>query len=317
MSRTTWPKCENVRIRNRVFTQHDLVLIRKLIRSNPSWGRTRLSQEVCNRLNWMQPNGRTKERACRVALLKLEANGYLQLPRKKIKNGGQRPITVQYKLPPKIYSEMPDKLQICEVLDSKGRTTWNNSVASFHYLGLPTPVGRLIRYLVFSDCQSLLASISFSEPAWSVNARKNALQLFDEQIDERAEVVSNNRFLILPNVKIKNLASRILGELDSRIVKDWQTKYGIKPRVAETFVDPARFLGTCYKASNWQFVGTTKGFKKSGASHNRTEQPKMLFLKGLEKSLNKQLIENFRSVKTRQKNDPGSTRIGKARHRAA
>ncbi len=89
--RRIWPKCNGILIRDRLFSHQDLVAIRKLIRNNGSWGRTRLSEEVCSHLGWFQRNGRLKDRACRVALLRLEELGYLSLPPRLAENGGRPP----------------------------------------------------------------------------------------------------------------------------------------------------------------------------------------------------------------------------------
>ena len=289
--RKNWPKCDGVKIRNRLFSQSDLVLIRKLIRNNPSWGRTRLSEEVCLRLNWVQQNGRLKDRACRVALLKLEAAGYLRLPKKKVENGGKPPKLTLIKFPTErdLITNMPHNLKVEPTTNSKQSRLWNDLIANHHYLGLSTPVGRLLRYLVFGD-EEIIACISFSEAAWKVRSRDQVMvDLGFDTTSSLNTIISNNRYLILPHVRVPNLASRILSLSLSRAIEDWGSRFGRKPQLVETFVDPSRYYGTCYLASNWIPIGATKGYAKKGQSHVAHLQPKILFMRATNKSLQKSL----------------------------
>ena len=277
-----WPVCPGIVVRGREFTQFDVVGIRKLIREHRNWGRTRLSEEVCRLLDWRQQSGRLKDRGCRVALLRLETLGYMKLPPRKLDRGGRPPRSIfQNELHSGVVTKMPAELTL-QVVDSERQArVWNSLVASHHYLGLPTPVGRLVRYLIAGD-SSILGAISFTEAAWSINVRDELLRGFGlDQQEIRSQVISNNRFLILPSVQVKNLASRVLGLAVRQICSDWHDRFGTEPQFIETFVDPAKFSGTCYRAANWNFVGRTKGYAKKGASHQRRESPKLLYLYGI------------------------------------
>lgn len=281
--RTVWPKSDGIVVRGRRFLQSDLVRIRHLIRTHPNWGRTKLSEEVCRAIDWRQPNGRLKDRGCRVALLKLEAFGFLQLPLKKLDRGGRPPrqdLTF-HRLGQEI-SEMPQDLNLVRVETSQQSRIWNSLIAQHHYLGLATPVGRLIRYLIVGS-ETILGAISFTEAAWSIIERDVALEEYGIERGKIHEVVvSNNRFLILPNVQIKNLASKTLGMARKQVALDWHRNFGTKPAFIETFVDPTRFEGVCYRAANWILMGKTKGFAKRGGSHESNRVPKLLFLVGTE-----------------------------------
>ncbi|MCG8651991.1 MAG: DUF4338 domain-containing protein, partial [Pirellulales bacterium] len=150
-----------------------MVLIRRLIRDNPSWGRTRLSQRVCEELGWFQIDGRPKERACRVALLRLESDGYLQLPKRKAERGGKPPIIEDASDLGVELSElanMPAKIDLRIVETKKHARIWNSLIASYHYLGLATPVGRLIRYLMYGD-DMLIGAMAFGDCAWNIRSR--------------------------------------------------------------------------------------------------------------------------------------------------
>lgn len=165
--RGPWPVCRGVVVRNRLFTQSDVAALRRLIRCHPSWGRTRLSQEACTLLDWFQPNGRAKERACRVALLKLEALGYLALPPRIIERGGRPPLVrpeLAEAVVPESMTTMPDTVEVRLVGTRVESQTWNGLVGKYHYLGLATPVGRFVRYLIYGASR-LLGAISFSECA--------------------------------------------------------------------------------------------------------------------------------------------------------
>lgn len=279
--RTLWPKTAGIVVRGRLFLQSDLVSIRKLVRTHPSWGRTKVSEEVCRLLNWHQENGRLKDRACRVALLKLEALGYLRLPTKKLDRGGQPPrADLACLIHETDVSQMPHSIELALVKSAQQSRLWNSLIARHHYLGLATPVGRLIRYLVVGDGE-ILGAISFSEAAWSITGRDEILcKLGLDRNGIRSAVVSNNRFLILPHVRIQNLASKVLALATARIAVDWSERFEIRPSFIETFVDPSRFEGTCYRAANWSLIGSTKGFSKQGASHQRRHSPKLLFMYG-------------------------------------
>lgn len=291
--RRSWPRTDGITIRGRCFTQADLVLIRRLIREHPTWGRTRLSENVCRQLDWYQPNGRLKDRACRVALLRLEASGYLELPPRKQERGGRPPAVDECRiLLENRITEMPSHIELRQANSVDDKQLWNVLISRYHYLGLGTPVGRLIRYLIFGD-GDLLGAISFTESAWNIGVRNQflgSLGMADEEI--RDLVIGNNRFLIAPFVKVPNLASRVLSQSLRMVSLDWQSRFSCTPHVVETFVDPKRFHGTCYVASNWVIVGKTKGFTKRGASHTNLRSPKLVLLRGLNSSINKKIRES-------------------------
>ena len=282
--------------------QADMVLIRNLLRKHPSWGRTRLSQEICRALNWEQANGRLKERACRVVLRRLETLGFLELPERLVNNGGRPPsrvVTTIDPSPTQNLTAMPVDLVLQIVDSAPDARLWNSLVAQHHYLGLATPVGRLLRYLVFGDAQ-LVGAISFSEGAWRIAARDSLLE--DVGISKSRvgdAVVGNNRFLILPNVSVPNLASRILSIALRRLRCDWAMRYACVPEVVETFVDPTRFAGTCYRAANWLPIASTKGFAKRGSHHTNPKAPKLMLLRGLTSQIHRKLELATRGQLTR------------------
>ena len=289
--RIVWRRCEGALVRGRIFTQTDLVLIRKLIRSHPTWGRTKLSIATCELLGWIQPSGRPKDRACRVALRKLEEQGFLRLPKRIVERGGKPPLTVLFAetdTQPMV-TAMPHFVECRRVVTSADRRLWNSLIASYHYLGLSRAVGRGIRYLVFGD-DELIAAISFADCVWSCAPRDLLLSKLGYDAKALREVViTNNRFLILQTVTVPNLASRILAVSVRCVTKDWQQIFGLSPHFIETFVDPRRYKGTCYRAANWNLIGKTKGFSKQGDRHTNDNSPKMIFVIGADSSRQYQL----------------------------
>lgn len=301
MDRARWPRCSDIVVRGRRFSQGDVVAIRRQIRIHPNWGRTRLSQAICSLLDWKQPNGRLKERACRVALLRLEQLGFVKLPARLIQRGGR---------PPKVHrgtteitrneiTDMPTAV-VCRLVGSDRESRlWNSLIAEHHYLGLATPVGRLVRYLVFGD-EDLLGAISFGECAWNLAVRNRVLAAVGiGPADIPNAVIGNNRFLILPSVRVPNLASRVLANSARSVERDWTQRYGTSPLVAETFVDPRRYEGTCYRAANWLCIGATKGFAKSGGRHIHEGAPKLVFLRGLTPNVHRRIEQAITGLQLR------------------
>ncbi|HEX4638075.1 MAG TPA: Druantia anti-phage system protein DruA [Chthoniobacterales bacterium] len=169
--------------------------------------------------------------------------------------------------------------------------TWNAFVQTRHYRGHRITVGRSVKYLV-RQRDNYVAAISFASAAWGIEQRNLVLQHIGIPPWEiRDLVINNSRFLILAKKGVLNLASRILRLATSRVADDWYRYYSIRPRIVETFVEPSRFEGTCYKAANWIAVGQTRGFKKSGDAHSNSQQPKLMFLYGLNAATRRRLFE--------------------------
>lgn len=158
--------------------------------------------------------------------------------------------------------------------------------------------GRCIKYLIKTE-DKLLGAIAFSSPAWRIIPRDEALKAIG--ITEiRDHAINNSRFLILPHVQVPNLASHLLSLATKKIVDDWAWYYALEPLVAETFVQPSLYYGTCYQAANWLEFGTTKGYAKRGQIYRNSQEPKRIFLFGLNKQIRRQLRQVF--LETRHDN---------------
>jgi hypothetical protein len=286
---------EQITLRDRVFTKPELETIAKLIELHFTEGRTSISVAICKHLEWRQPNGWLKDRACRDVLIRLEKLGFIKLPDRKTKG-------YPYSLPRAIQSDQPSSPDTnlkpisqdpgAIVLElAKGNPSeqiWNQLVNSYHYRGYKVAVGRCLKYLIKSSSE-VLGAICFSSAAWQLAPRDQLLVNIINVADLHDYVINNSRFLILPNVRVSNLASRILSIATKQVVIDWEGYYSVTPQVVETFVEPDRFLGTCYKAANWIEIGTTKGYAKRGSDHHNSQQPKQIFLYGLNKSMRRKL----------------------------
>jgi len=234
--------------------------------SEPGLSRVGLSRRVCGKLNWRSANGKLKEMSCRVALLKLERGGAIELgalknPAPQVKKRGvceepSRPEPIERRL-----TEL-GRVELIRVAsaDSKASRLWNKWMERYHYLGRGPLCGAQMRYLIRSQEGKYLGALAFSAAAWRVAARDQWVGWSDgARQNNLAQVVCNSRFLILPWVKVKNLASHVLALSSKRLRGDWQERYGYAPVLLETFVESGRFKGSSYRAANWLWVGQSVG----------------------------------------------------------
>ena len=282
-------------LRGRMFSPKDLRLIRRCVSQHYEKGRTFISQVICNELDWKQPNGWLKDRACRDVLLSLETLHLVKLPpphsppRTLPKSKPRTKVVLaKYDFTSSLV-EYPDEVVLVFAKGNQYERVWNAVVDEYHYLGHKVIVGRCIKYLVKTG-DILLGAVAFSSSSWRLAPRDTLLTSMGfSAVTIRDCVVNNSRFLILPNVQIPNLASTVLSLATSQIVADWSQYYSITPLVAETFVQPSLYLGTCYKAANWLEIGITKGYAKKGASYHNSQEPKRIFLYGLNRQIRRQL----------------------------
>lgn len=236
-------------LRGRRFTYRGLLTIMRCVTEHFDAGRTRISEVVCMRLGWRQPNGWQKDRACRDVLRQLEGLKLIKLP--PLPSGWigrnaqarNRAIAVPKGIV-RAVGVMPATLEFELAKGNAAEPLWNALVEKYHYLGHTVQVGRCLKYLIRGDGQ-LLGAISFTSPAWKLSHRDELLRkLGFKDKEARDLVINNSRFLILPEVRVPHLASRILSAATRRVCVDWAQYYSITPLVAETFVEPTRFIGT-------------------------------------------------------------------------
>jgi len=283
----------NHRYCGREFSAQDVQLIRELIECSPKSTRTELSRQVCQMLHWHKANGQPKEMSCRVAMLRMAADGLISLPALSARaaNFGscRAPTAGPNTDPQQELTCRVDQLPALQFLPvtSENREhsrLWNEYIQRYHYLGYTKLSGAQMRYFVAIDSQ-FLALLSFGASAWHLAPRDQFIGWSPAQRDQRRHLVINNaRFLILPWVRSKGLASKILGHIARRLPEDWQQRYGYRPVLMETFVQTPRYRGTCYQAANWVRVGQTTGRGKLDVTHQHALPVKDIWLYPLDRS---------------------------------
>jgi hypothetical protein len=264
-----------MRYSGRHFTQEELQWIRHLIETTNGINRATISTRFCEHFGWRKPDGGLKDMSCRVALLKMHREGIIMLPPtqrpfNRARKHTQRSLLTLPRAP--IEKKAGDFALHCEVATAGEVRLWNEFIDRYHYLGYTSLAGAQIRYFV-KERDAILALVSFSAAAWKTAPRDRFIG-WDASTRKKnlPLVVNNSRFLVLPWVRSKNLASRILARVCAQLADDWQRRYGYRPVLAETFVDKERFAGTCYKAANWLYVGETRGRGKMDR-YNACAQP--------------------------------------------
>jgi hypothetical protein len=257
-----------------VITAEDISFIRRLITEHRGASRRTLSAKLCEAWEWKQANGTLRDMVCRGLLLMLHRTGEIELP--AVRYAPPNPLAAQRKrpAPPSIDTALicdplsqirPIELQ--QVRRTPEELLFNSLVEHHHYLGYEQPVGEHLKYLVWAHGRPLACLAWSSAPrhlgsrdrfiGWSGEARRRNIRF----------IAYNTRFLILPWVQVPHLASHILSRMAGILSPDWERLYGHPIWFVETFVDPARFRGTCYRAANWISLGHTTGRGKDDMTH--------------------------------------------------
>lgn len=259
--------------------------IRALLAAHPAASRYRLSRLLCETWDWRSPTGQLKDMAARALLLKLEQRGAVRLPARRRAS----PNRMRHKrVPPPppvgetVVAALADlrPLQIEELSATPGAgPLFASLLHHHHYLGYTSAVGMNLKYLVRDRLGRPVACALFGSAAWRCAARDRWLG-WEAATRARAlqRVTNNTRFLIVPGVRVPHLASHVLGQLTRRLRADWQRKYHAPLSVVETFVDPRRFAGTCYRAANWVALGTTRGRTRQDRWHRLQVAPKAIYV---------------------------------------
>jgi len=260
------------RYRGKAVTADDIVFIRQLIAQNPRLSRRKLSAKLCVAWEWKQANGALRDMVCRGLLLMLHRAGEIELP--AVRQVSLNPF-VQRDKPQSILIDMTlltgaladlRPITVQQVRRTSDEALFNSLIEQHHYLGYEQPVGEHLKYLLWAQGRPIACMAWSSAPrhlgsrdrhiGWSGEARRRNIRF----------VAYNTRFLILPWVQVPHLASHILGRIAGTLSKDWEQLYGHPVYFAETFIDPGRFRGTCYRAANWKLLGLTTGRGKDSVS---------------------------------------------------
>jgi len=258
--------------RGRVITAQDLEFIGEFLKQHPGLSRRRLSAQLCEAWQWKQANGALCDMVCRGLLLMLHRAGQIELP--PVRQISLNPFVRRVRPAPVLIDRTPlaaalkaiQPIAIQQVRRTAQEPLFNSLIEQHHYLGYEQPVGAHLKYLIWSHSRPM-ACLAWSSAArhlgsrdryigWSATARRRNIRL----------VAYNTRFLILPWIQVPHLASHILGRVTKSLSRDWERMYGHPIYFAETFIDPARFRGTCYRAANWRSLGMTTGRGKASTS---------------------------------------------------
>jgi hypothetical protein len=270
-----------LRYRGRGVGTTDVAFIAKLISEHPGASRRALSIKLCEAWNWMQPNGAPRDMVCRGLLLQLARGGFITLPPPQA--GKPRPR----RRPPALVEVSATTLnaplrtigpvEIRQVRRTADEALCNSLVQQHHYLGYVRPVGEHLKYLVSAQGRPLGCFLWSSAPrhlgprdryiGWSMQARKRNIRFVAYQV----------RFLILPWVHVPHLASHLLGRMSRQLSSDWKRVYAHPIYFVETFVDPALYRGTCYRAANWTELGLTTGRGKDAPTMQPTRSIKQVW----------------------------------------
>ena len=263
---------DSIIVCGQTFSDKILQQIQNLINHDTAMTRAELARQVCDLLGWIRRNGQRKDMSCRVALLKLERQGLLNLPRPTKIIARQSNIEYSRSLQQiplvKSVEQMQRLTLVLVTRQSKQRSTlWKIMMQQYHYLGYRPLIGAQLRYLMASD-EGYLGALGFSASAWKVASRDQFIGWCSTARQANLPyVICNSRFLILPWIRSKNLASKMLSLCAKTVVADWYHVYGYRPVLFETYVEKQRFLGTCYRAANWIRVGQTQGRGKVDRQH--------------------------------------------------
>src|SRR6266404_3435922 len=266
------------RYRGRVVTADDVTSIRQLIAENPGASRRRLSAKLCEAWQWKQANGVLRDMVCRGLLLMLHRAGAIELPAVR-----QIPLNPfqRRQQPPVVPVDMAPlagplsqfrPIELRQVRRTAEEPLFNSLIEHHHYLGYEQPVGEHLKYVLRAQGRPVACMAWSSAPrhlgsrdryiGWSAETRRRNIRF----------IAYNTRFLILPWVAVPHLASHILGKVTRALSGDWQRMYRHPIYFAETFIDPGRFRGTCYRAANWQLLGLTTGRGKNDQT-NKPNRP--------------------------------------------
>jgi len=283
-----------LRYRGREITETDIAFIVELMGCHPGASRRALSKLLCEAWDWRQANGELRDMVCRGLMLELHRAGHIELPpvRKRVLNN----VVARYRPQRVLIDRTPLRsglkeirpLEIVQVRRTREEVYYDGLIEEYHYLGYTRPVGEHLKYLILASNRPVACMAWGSAPrhlgprdrfiGWSAQARRRNVRY----------LAYNTRFLILPWVEVPHLASHLLGRMARELSADWEMVYGHPIYYLETFVDPARFRGTCYLAANWIALGPTTG-RGHNARTKKATQPK-------KEVLGYPLVKDFREL---------------------
>src|SRR5512145_2442044 len=287
---------EVLRHRGRVVTTSDVAGIKALIARHPGSSRRKLSEQLCVEWNWRQPNGALRDMVCRGLMLALDRAGHIELPPVR-----HRPPNPFLERRPPEEVELDDS-PLCCALSELGPLTlgqvrrtpeeqlFDRLIETHHYLGYTQPVGEHLKFLVWAK-ERPVACFAWSSAPRHIGPRDQFIGWKQEHRRHNLHLIAyNTRFLIMPWVKVPHLASHLLGRMTRELSREWQKSYEHPIYYVETFVDPERFRGTCYRAANWISLGITTGRGKADFTRKANRSQKYVMGLPLTKDFRQLLV---------------------------
>jgi len=271
------------RYRGRVITSEEILFLRQFVGEHSHLSRRKLSAKVCEAWDWKQANGALRDMVCRGLLLMLHRAGEIELP--AVRFVARNPFVEREQPAPVLIDSTPviaglkelQPVEVQQVRRTGDESLFNSLIEHHHYLGYEQPVGEHLKYLAWSQGRPIACMAWSSAPrhlgsrdrfiGWSQEARKRNIRF----------IAYNTRFLILPWIQVPHLASHILSRVTAALSRDWERMYGHPIYFVETFIDPERFRGTCYRAANWVLMGRTTGRGKDDLTHRQNRSIKEVF----------------------------------------
>lgn len=277
----------------KLITENDIEFIKNIISSDPHTSRRQLSKKLCELWDWRQENGHLKDMLCRSLLLHLDRSGYITLPPIKFRPNNPlanrtKPKRITVDTTPISELQLNKKIAIRQVRRTSSEDLYNSLIDQYHYLGYVYPIGEYLKYIFFIGDRPI-GCIAFSSAVRHIMPRDQFIGWSKEKRVSNLHLIAyNTRFLVLPWVSIYCLASQLLSKIAKIVSDDWMTYYNHHVYYLETFVDTQRFLGSCYKASNWIYLGTTTGRGKNDHTHQPNRSLKAVW--------GYPLVKNFREL---------------------
>lgn len=274
--------------KGQAFTASELRLIQEVVASCGGLSRQELANTTCELLGWRRPNGGLKTWECKELLAKLESAGLIELP--ALRPGRPRgsrtavPRTERGEIQDRIAGTVRDvaPVRLKPVTTDEDRRLWRELVGRYHYLGHRVPFGAHLRYLIeiTRPRAVVVGCLQLSSPAWKIAVRDRWIGWTDAvRRRHLQQIVNNSRFLLLPWVEVRQLASHVLSRMVRRLVQDWPQAYGVRPLLVESLVEAERHAGTCYRAANWVELGLSAGRGRMDRQHQRHRAcPKRVFI---------------------------------------
>ncbi len=286
-----------LKYRGRVVSESDIELVRAVIREHPAVSRRELSRKLCHAWNWVQANGAPCDMVCRGLMLALERSGHVRLPRAKGIHANPLAVRARARPPEVDASPVSGNLKDLGPLEyrlvrrTREEAIFNGLIEHHHYLGYTQPVGEHLKYMVYALGRPI-ACLAWSSAARHLGPRDRFIGWDPEARRRNIRFIAyNTRYLIMPWVRVPHLASHILGRIARMLPRDWERIYGHRVYYLETFIDPERSRGTCYRAANWIPLGLTTGRGKDSNSHRPNRSLKQVLGYPLEKQFRRLLVE--------------------------